>query len=570
MTNERQDREILCDSALQLIRKGVDDEQIRIALKIGGGNTEAEINRAINGAHAYEKYKKDLDDHVDSAPDHAPEPVVQKKKKPVSAKKKRASRLNGQKGGRPPAPPPYDTAAEWIEHECTEPEGRTLRHYRDAWHHYTPAGWEIVSETEMSKKIFTWLQNRQGVLADNATMNYARNILHNAASYNLCGLPTDTKRPCWIKDDEHAGNWMAFSNGLAVNVWRYAELLSEGKQPKQQDYTRPVSCDLFSHDFVPYKWDPDVYPEKFIAYLERIQPDPASLDAIRQLLGILMADTAKYETFWQLYGKGANGKTVLLDIIMGLLGKQSVSFVPIESLGPMVRFQTFPLEYSKANICGEMATDIGRANLAHMEGTFKDVVSGGAITIERKGVDKYEARCRSRFVISGNSLPVFIDRSEAIWRRLRIIPFPVEIPLAERDSDLAEKICKDELPGIAAWALEGLSEVIKLGHVPDCPAGEEMKGGHRLTCDHEREFLEECYEEAPQGNRVNAQSLYEEYRGWIDDNGYRCLGRAKFYARVSDIFPRSRIVQYRLNDGARARGFEGVRAAIDQPSLDIP
>ena len=89
-------------------------------------------------------------------------------------------------------------------------------------------------------------------------------------------------------------------------------------------------------------------------YLKRACPDPDTYKAVVLMMGLMMADSARFEVFFQLYGKGSNGKTVLLDIIEALVGRQNVSQVALESLAPGTRFQSFPLVAAKANISGEL------------------------------------------------------------------------------------------------------------------------------------------------------------------------------------------------------------------------
>jgi putative DNA primase/helicase len=257
-----------------------------------------------------------------------------------------------------------------------------------------------------------------------------------------------------------------------------------------------------------------------------------------------------------MYGHGANGKTVLLDVLRGLVGASNISYVPLSGL--VERFQSWPLAAAKVNICGELPTDIGRGQFHQIEGMFKDCVSGGDIEIERKGADKYTSKCRARFVMATNSLPTFVDRSEGIWRRLRIIPFPVQIADQERDVHLAEKIVRTELPGVLMWALDGLADVIRRGGVPDCPAGAEMKSKHRLTCDHEREFLTETYTKGTHLDRIKATEMYTQYRAWIDASGYKPMGAGKFYARVEEVFPHVQMKAIRI-DSTVTKGFLGLK-----------
>lgn len=474
--------------------------------------------------------------------------------------RKATSPDNGKKGGRPEAPTYVDTAVKFLAETHQEKGFPTARHYRDEWHLFESGGWLPTSNDEMQKRLLSWLQSKGDPLRKYATINYARNVLANLAGFTLCGIPATRARPCWLSTGEDASNVVAFSNGVAVDLWRYAEALARGANPEGCE--REHTPDLFSADGVSYEWQPHAKaPEMFLRYLRRVCPVQDVFDAVRRMLGLLVVDTAKYEVFWQLYGMGANGKTVLLDVIESLVGRQNVSRVSLECLAPGTRFQTFPLTTAKVNISGELGTDLGRAALAAMEGEFKHAVSGGTIEVERKGIDKTFERCRARFVMSGNSLPTFMDKSDAIWRRKRIIPFDVQIPEAERDPDLARKIVESELPGILRWALDGLADVIRLRVVPDCERGAKLKAEHRSSCDHEREFLTDRFEPGTREDRMPSADLYREYMDWMCANGYRPLGAARFKQRVESIFPMVGYGPTRINDDV-VKGVVGIRRHV--------
>jgi putative DNA primase/helicase len=53
-----------------------------------------------------------------------------------------------------------------------------------------------------------------------------------------------------------------------------------------------------------------------------------------------------------------------------------------------------------------------------------------------------------------NDRPRVRGTDAAFWRRVRVIPFTVEIPPGERDLDLLTKL-RAEWPGILAWAVRG-------------------------------------------------------------------------------------------------------------------
>ena len=182
--------------------------------------------------------------------------------------------------------------------------------------------------SEMQNAVMTYMQDRPD-LEKHASYRYAQNILANLASFNHCAIPDTVEMPCWLSTGEDACQWIAFSNGIAVDVWSYATQLAAGNPPT--NYTRAVSPDLFSADFVSYPWDESASGERWEAYLERVFPEPGTALAFKQMFGLLMADTGKYEVFWQLYGKCANGKTVVW-----FQGRGPVSLLGLDSGGNSV------------------------------------------------------------------------------------------------------------------------------------------------------------------------------------------------------------------------------------------
>ena len=472
---------------------------------------------------------------------------------PQADRRKATSPGNGKHGGRPPAPQHADTADQFARDTLRDDKGRLLlQFYRGAWHQYRGpgVGWCEYPQNDLQNKLTAYIRDREDLRA-HATAHYVSSVLLNLRSNDLCGIPSTRQIPFFISTGESGQNWIAFCNRI-VNIWQVAEAMAHGNEPGPGCF-RDVSPDFFSPDFVSYEWDQDAIALTWDKYLADVQPDPDNLALLRRMVGLLIADVTKYEVCFYEWGGGANGKTVCNDVLAAMVGPHNVSYVPVSCL--VERFQNHPLSVAKVNICGDMPTDTGRAAMHHIEGTFKDCISGGMIECEKKGQDKYTAPCRARFVMAGNSLPTFFDRSDGIWRRLRILHFPVQIPESKRDPDLARKIIENELPGVMQWALEGLAEVIRLNGCPDSTEGKRLKDQHRMSCDHERQFLSEHYEKGATTDRTRAADLYTHYRDWITENGYRALGASKFYARVSEVFPHTEHKATRI-DGDIAKGFE--------------
>jgi putative DNA primase/helicase len=61
------------------------------------------------------------------------------------------------------------------------------------------------------------------------------------------------------------------------------------------------------------------------------------------------------------------------------------------------------------------------------------------------------------FVMLTNHKPLVTGTDEGIWRRLRLVPFEVTIPVAERDGELGAKLA-DESAAVLAWLVAGYAD----------------------------------------------------------------------------------------------------------------
>lgn len=98
----------------------------------------------------------------------------------------------------------------------------------------------------------------------------------------------------------------------------------------------------------------------------------------------------------------------------------------------------------------------------------------------------------------------------------------------------------EELPGILNWALRGLVKLRKVKTFPQCSEGEALLAELREDCDHEKTFLTETTMGANAETFIGAKRLYDIYRDWMDDNGYRAMGAANFKHAVRRLYPTMR------------------------------
>lgn len=128
-------------------------------------------------------------------------------------------------------------------------------------------------------------------------------------------------------------------------------------------------------------------------------------------------------------------------------------------------------------------------------------------------------------------MPKETESTEAYFRRFIIIPFDVKIPDEEKDIHLAENIIKTELTGVFNWLLEGLRRLIQQQKFTDSAKANNALANFKKQADSVALFIDEFgYEPSPA--REALPDLYNKYKEFCKDDGYKATGKNKFSARL--------------------------------------
>ena len=119
----------------------------------------------------------------------------------------------------------------------------------------------------------------------------------------------------------------------------------------------------------------------------------------------------------------------------------------------------------------------------------------------------------------------------ACWRRVRVIPFTVEIPPGERDLDLLTKL-RAEWPGILAWAVRGCLKWQSEGLGQPGVVASATKSWQQ-EMDHLKKFIAEMVDIAP-GNKIAASRLFDRYEKWCGQHGEHPLTVQDFKAKLQE------------------------------------
>ena len=264
-----------------------------------------------------------------------------------------------------------------------------------------------------------------------------------------------------------------------------------------------------------------LWHQTLLEIFPQASPHDHRIEVLQEFFGYcLLTGNHRFETFLILIGDGVNGKSVILEVLRGLLGRENVSNVPLDA---------FEAQFSKADMIGRLAniaTDMQRMPRVQ-EGTLKQLVSGEPLQIDRKFKPATTAYPTAKLVFATNHLPPFADTTDGLWRRMVVIPFFMQFTEERVDRYRARTIVTDEISGIVNWALDGARRLLTQDSFTRCAVCDRAKSDHRHDSDPFRQFLDECCEiEATQS--VLVDELYEAYMGF-------CRASGKFLKAKSEL-----------------------------------
>lgn len=260
----------------------------------------------------------------------------------------------------------------------------------------------------------------------------------------------------------------------------------------------------------PAAYDPAARCPQFLAFLDRIFAGNAQLIAfVQRAIGyMLTGSTAEHAIFFWI-GSGANGKSVLLELVRELVGPYGATadfaaFLERASDGP----RNDLARLAGVRMVSASESDEGK-RLA--EGTVKLLSGGDTITARFLHQEFFEFRPQFKVVLVSNHKPRISGTDEGIWRRIKLVPFTVTIPVEERDPGLKARLL-DERAGILAWAVAGCRawQAEGLGVVADVAAATQQ---YRDESDDLGEFFDLHCEFGP-SFAVASKPLYDRYAEW--------------------------------------------------------
>lgn len=278
------------------------------------------------------------------------------------------------------------------------------------------------------------------------------------------------------------------------------------------------------------EYDPQATCPDWEAFLERIMAaDHEMISFLQRAVGYALTGDTGEQAMIIFHGSGANGKSTFLETVSGILSDYAMQ-TPTETL--LVKRP------------GAMTNDVARLKGARFvtasesefgqrlaEGLIKQMTGQDTISARFLHQEYFDFKPTHKIFLGTNHKPIIHGNENAIWRRIKLVPFDVTIPPEERDRNLPSRL-QEEWPGILAWAVRGCLEWQQTG-LGDPETVIKATLTYRTEMDVFNDFLTDCCLEAEQ-LQVTSKALYAAYSTWCEENGEKPLAQNIFGRRLKD------------------------------------
>ena len=262
---------------------------------------------------------------------------------------------------------------------------------------------------------------------------------------------------------------------------------------------------------------------------EVLEPDAHTL--VHEMIGYCLFADNRFQTSFMLVGKGATGKSTLLEMIAAMIGRENVSQVSLQQLDTD-RFAPARLAGKLVNINADLAPKAIEDSSA-----FKMITSGEEMEAQRKYGKQFTFTPKATLIFSANQVPTSWDKGDGFWRRWIFLDMNRAIPEERRDPNLSQKLQTDGCrSALFQLAIIGLQSLLERGRfdIPDTSA--KLLTEERETGDNTIAFCREVltYKE---GSDIPKRDVYTAYVEWCEVNGFDPVYTNTLSRRIKEQFP---------------------------------
>lgn len=440
---------------------------------------------------------------------------------------------------KPRGPAPADHAAEYLSERRHEtPGGLRLRKHRGQWLRYTGSHYEVLTQEELAADVTNYFNGT--AYRSKVNPSFVSSVVGQLTA--RCLIPDTIELPA----KENKGQWSPAPNIVVLNNGYITMASVQDREPPGLQKHSP---NLVSRCLLPYDYLPSVQCPAWSKFLEEILPVEGSRRLLQEIFGYCLTTDVSLQKFFMFEGTGGNGKGVVTSILVRMVGLENTSSLSVDR---------FHEKHELAVAVGKLVnftSELG-ANDKISEELLKRVTGGDLITVNPKYLKPFTTKFTAKIIISTNARPAFADRSNGIWRRLIVLAFPVTIPTERQDPHLEESLAR-EMSGILNWAIQGAISLHRRGRFQEPQASIDARVNFQKESNPAKLFFEDCCANDKAGS-VGTRALYDRYKEFIQDHGYKPLNEVNFQKEVLQLPGVTKERESNRSGGPRPHVYRGI------------
>jgi len=338
-----------------------------------------------------------------------------------------------------------------------------------------------------------------------------------------------------IHDDKFYDNLNRFKpNHLPIKGGKVIDLKTGMIHPRTKE------------DYFTYEADVEYTPKRSEATMNLINTimcnNVDNIKYLQKILGYCLTAKMDARVYFIFYGKGANGKSVILSLMNKILMEQyqSVSKCVFIDAGKGKTGGCEALQLKDCRLATFSETD-GDDKLN--ESLIKMITGNDPITARALYKEPVTFNPTCKIIICTNNKPDFNANDKANVDRVRLVPFNarfVENPTKPNEfKKVLGLVDKIDINEFFSWCVDGAIEYYK-NKVFE-PSGDmlEMQNDYIREQSNIDSFIEDTYDNGGDNDMILKTDIKMSYDSWCKDNGYKPYSMKILYTKFDDIYGKS-------------------------------
>lgn len=308
---------------------------------------------------------------------------------------------------------------------------------------------------------------------------------------------------------------------------------------------KPGREDLITK-LAPVHYDPLAECPLWMEHLTRIMEGKLHLiNFLQRVFGYCLTGVTGERAIFIAWGKGANGKSTTQESVSNVLGRDYSDRTTTETL-LIKRDGAIPNDLAKLRGMRFVYASEAEEGKKLAESLVKDMTGGDRIAARFMRAEWFSFAPTFKLWLATNHKPIIHGTDNAIWDRIKLIPFTFTIPYDERipHDEMFAKF-QPESSGILAWMVRGCLDwqKMRLGTPEEVT---DATAEYRDEMDLLGNFINDCCETSRTAE-ATSKELYDAYLKWAEEIKEKPLSKRSFGASLME----RGFVQGRAAKGAR-------------------